>query len=220
MATKARIPGNAKLEYSAVAPVVVVVGVAGAALAATTVPVAALSGAIPSGTVLNFGGAKLATLSSPAAAGATSLTVSALPAALVSGDTVTYALWTKISELTSIDVPTETLEKLEASNLDSVNLRKENIGGWGDVADINAEGNWVGDASQTGLFPLFDSRTTVYWQITVPNRTTGDATGLMWNWAGMMTKCSNNNIDPKGIMKLMLTILCNSPSRGAAPAIP
>lgn len=64
----------------------VVVGVAGALAAATSVPVAALSAAIPSGTLIDFGTNKFAKLSAPAAAGATSLTTVAIPTALVSGD--------------------------------------------------------------------------------------------------------------------------------------
>jgi hypothetical protein len=40
--------------------------------------------------MLDFGGAKLAVLTADAAAGATSLTVRALPTALVSGDTASY----------------------------------------------------------------------------------------------------------------------------------
>lgn len=68
----------------------VVVGAAGALAAATSVPVAALSGPIPSGTVLDFGTGKFAVLTAAAAAGATSLTVRAIPTALVSGDTALY----------------------------------------------------------------------------------------------------------------------------------
>lgn len=71
--------------------VVVVVGAAGAAGGAVSVPVAALSAAIPSGTTLDFGGAKFARLTAPAAAGAVALTVTALVTALVNGDTATYA---------------------------------------------------------------------------------------------------------------------------------
>lgn len=71
--------------------VVATVGAAGAAIGATSVPVAALTGAIPSGTTLDFGGAKFARLTAAAASGATTLTVAALPTALVSGDTATYA---------------------------------------------------------------------------------------------------------------------------------
>jgi hypothetical protein len=67
--------------------VAVVVGAAGAALDATSVPVAALSGPIPSGTVLDFGGKKFARLTADALQGATALTVAALATALVSGDT-------------------------------------------------------------------------------------------------------------------------------------
>ncbi len=88
------LPGGAKLNaalFTAVDAVTVVVGAAGAAGGATSVPVAALTGAIPSGTVLNFGTNKFARLTSAAAAAATTLTVAAIPTALVSGDTATYA---------------------------------------------------------------------------------------------------------------------------------
>ena len=79
-----------KLDFGQVASVVATVGVAGAAQNATTIPVAALSGPIPSGATLDFGTNKFARLTANAAAGATSLTVAAIPTALVSGDAATY----------------------------------------------------------------------------------------------------------------------------------
>ncbi len=87
------VPGGAKLDaaqFNATDAVIVVVGSAGAAVDATTVPVDALSGAVPSGTVLDFGGDKYATLTAAAAAGATSITVRALVTALVDNDAATY----------------------------------------------------------------------------------------------------------------------------------
>lgn len=87
-------PAGGKLDpaqFVATDAVVVTVGVAGAALNATSVPVAALAGPIPSGTTLSFGTNKFARLTSAAATGATSLAVAAIPTALVSGDTATYA---------------------------------------------------------------------------------------------------------------------------------
>ena len=89
----ALVPGGARLNTAGFAgegAVAVTVGVAGAAQGATTVPVAALSGPIPAGTILPFGGAKFARLSAAAAAAATSLAVDAIPTALVSGDTASY----------------------------------------------------------------------------------------------------------------------------------
>lgn len=78
---------SAKLAKKVGAIAEVEVGVGGAAAAATTVPVVALTAAIPIGSVLEFGTiAKTATLTAAAAIGATSLTVSALPAALLAGD--------------------------------------------------------------------------------------------------------------------------------------
>lgn len=59
----------------------------GALAAATSVPVVALTKSAPAGTVIEFGTrTKTATLTAAAAVGATSLTVSALPAALDAGD--------------------------------------------------------------------------------------------------------------------------------------
>jgi hypothetical protein len=65
---------------------IVVVGPAGAAGAAVSVPVLALVRALPSGTVLDFGGGKFATTTAAAAAGAVTIAVRALPTALVSLD--------------------------------------------------------------------------------------------------------------------------------------
>lgn len=87
------IPGGAKIDpaqFKAADAVTVVVGAAGAAISATSVPVGALTGPIPSGTVLYFGGAKVATLTAAALLGAVTLTVAALPAALVNADTAQY----------------------------------------------------------------------------------------------------------------------------------
>jgi hypothetical protein len=88
------IPGGAKVLASAFndtdAVVVTTTGVAAAG--ATSIPVSALSGSIPAGTVLFFGETgELARLSSAAAAGATSLAVDAIPAQIESGDRATYA---------------------------------------------------------------------------------------------------------------------------------
>lgn len=87
------IPGGVKIDaaqFKSDDAVTVVVGAAGAGLGATAVPVAALSGALPVGTVLWFGTTKSAQLTAAAAKGAVSLAVTALPVALVSGDTATY----------------------------------------------------------------------------------------------------------------------------------
>lgn len=87
------VPGGAKvdpLQFNGADAVVVVVGAAGAAAGAVSIPVAALSGPIPNGTVLSFGGAKFARLTAAAAAAAVTLTVAALPTALVNLDTATY----------------------------------------------------------------------------------------------------------------------------------
>lgn len=68
----------------------VTVGAAGAAADAVTVPVDALPGPIPAGTVLDFGDKKFARLTAAAAAGAVTLAVAALATALADDDTATY----------------------------------------------------------------------------------------------------------------------------------
>jgi hypothetical protein len=103
------LPIPAKIDpaqFTDAAGVTVTVGVAGAAQNATSVPVAALTPSslyanttliaaggvlIPTGTVLYFGGQKVAQLTADAKIGDTTLTVAALPTALVSGDVATYS---------------------------------------------------------------------------------------------------------------------------------
>jgi len=66
------------------------VGTAGASVDATTVPVEALSGPVPSGTALSFGGDKFALLTAAASLGDTEITVEELVTALVDGDAAYY----------------------------------------------------------------------------------------------------------------------------------
>jgi hypothetical protein len=87
------VPGGAKLDttqFFNTDSVLVTVG-SSASAAATSITVTALTGAIPSGTVLDFGTTKYARLTANAAAGATSLTVAALPTALAGAETARYA---------------------------------------------------------------------------------------------------------------------------------
>jgi hypothetical protein len=87
------LPGGAKLLASAFAreDAVVVTLDGSADVGATSLTVDALSGAIPSGTLLHFGSGEFARLTAAAAADATSLTVEAIPVALEDGDSATYA---------------------------------------------------------------------------------------------------------------------------------
>lgn len=88
------IAGGARIDpaqFSDSDAVVVTVGTGGAAGGATSVPVTALPGPLPSGTTLYFGTNKFATLTAAAAAAATTITVAAIPTALVAGDVATYA---------------------------------------------------------------------------------------------------------------------------------
>ncbi len=86
------LPGGAKLLVSAFLreDAVVVTLDGSAAQGATSVTVDALSGAIPSGTMLHFNSTEFLITTSAAAAGATALAVEALPVALEDNDTATY----------------------------------------------------------------------------------------------------------------------------------
>jgi hypothetical protein len=88
------LPGGIMLDetlFLAEDAVVVTVGAAGALADATEVPVDALTGAIPAGTLLDFGSNKFARLATAAAADDVTLDVDAIPTALVDNDTATYA---------------------------------------------------------------------------------------------------------------------------------
>lgn len=87
------IPGGAKIDasqFNSDDAVVVDVGAAGAAQNAVSIPVTALSGPIPNGTILSWSATKFAKLTAAAAKGAVTLTVAAIPVALVDADVTTY----------------------------------------------------------------------------------------------------------------------------------
>ncbi len=88
------LPGGAKVDASQFLATdgAIVTTTAGASADAVALAVVALTNPIPAGTVLYFGESKeFAMLTANAAAGATSLTVQALPSAIESGDSATYA---------------------------------------------------------------------------------------------------------------------------------
>ncbi len=87
------IPGGAKIDPAQFyAPdSVLVTATANAIVGATTISVTALSGPIPSGTLLDFGGSKLAITTALAAAAATSISVRALGVQVNNTDTARYA---------------------------------------------------------------------------------------------------------------------------------
>ena len=86
------VPGSVTVTYKDKnTAVTVTVAAAGAAQGATSIPVTALSGAIPTGTTLDFGAAKFARLTAAAPSGATTLTVAPLTIPLPGSATATYA---------------------------------------------------------------------------------------------------------------------------------
>jgi hypothetical protein len=87
----ALLPGGARVDPAQfVAEGGTRVVTSGAAQGAVSVPVTALTNAIPSGTLLYFASGKYARTTANAAAGATSIAVEALPVALANLDTATY----------------------------------------------------------------------------------------------------------------------------------
>jgi len=87
------VPGGAQVNpalFNAVDAVVVTVTTPGAAALDTDIGCEPLSGPIPVGTVLDFGGVKFATLTQSASAGDTFLVVRELPNNIAEGDTATY----------------------------------------------------------------------------------------------------------------------------------
>lgn len=97
------IPSGAILNFGSYAPVTVTVNDADVNAGETAMTVAALSGPIPAGTVLQFSGAGagFARLTAAAAAGATSLTVEALPEDIDNAATALFPGGTKQARLTA-----------------------------------------------------------------------------------------------------------------------
>jgi hypothetical protein len=91
------VPGGARidpLQFNETDGVVVTVGAAGAAIGATSIPVDALPGAIPSGTILNFGSYAPVTVTladASVSAGDTSITVAALSGPIPAGTVLDFS---------------------------------------------------------------------------------------------------------------------------------
>lgn len=87
------IPGGARLDPAQFidSEAVVVTLTANAAQGATSLTVSGLTGPIPAGVLLDFGGAKFARTTAAAAAAATTVAVSATPTAMVTTDKATYS---------------------------------------------------------------------------------------------------------------------------------
>lgn len=112
------LPGGAKLgaaAFQSADAVRVVVGAAGAAIGATSVPVDALPGAIPSGAFLNFGTLAPVTVTSDggASANATTMNVDALSGPVPAG-TVLYFGAKKFAKLTAAAAAAATSLTVEA----------------------------------------------------------------------------------------------------------
>jgi len=129
-------------------------------------------------------------------------------------------VYTKISEVTSSGYPEATNERSDVTNFDSLNQQQEFIVGFTNNGDLAIEANWTGAAEQEALFVEFDKRTMLGWRITVPNLASGDSSGFVTEFSGQLARCTHNAITPRDPVKLLLTVVCNSPSRSAAPTIP
>lgn len=89
-ALTASLKKGQEIDFGAETNVTVTVGPAGAIATATSVPVDALTGPIPNGAVIHLGTNKFIKLNAAAVLGAVTLTVLAIPVALVDNDTGTY----------------------------------------------------------------------------------------------------------------------------------
>ncbi len=90
------------------------VGAAGASAAATSVPVDALPAPLASGTLLDFGTNKFARLTAAAAAGAVTITVAAIPTALVDADVATVPASSIVARTTATAAAAATSITVEA----------------------------------------------------------------------------------------------------------
>jgi len=138
----------------------VTVGAGGAALAATSVPVAALPGALPIGSLLLFGVGKVAELTAPAASGALTITVKSLAAALVAGDIAEGGkVYATIAQYTDMTPPNPSRSTFDTTHYLSPGGYMEFGSGLVDPGTSSVTYNWLPrDPTQdgaTGLLKAF-----------------------------------------------------------------
>lgn len=142
------------LNFGTYAPVTVTTS-AQAAAAATSISVNALSGPIPSGTVLDFTGAgEFAVLTAAAAAGATSLAVEALDAQIESGDTALFAGGTRQARVTANAAAGATSLTVDELQFPIADDAEATVGGSGDK--VIPQGTVMAEMSGGKVVPRAD----------------------------------------------------------------
>lgn len=136
----------------------------------TTVPVAPLSGPIPSGEVIDLGGKKFIRLTAPAAKNAVQVSVSNLATALVANDTGTYKGMGRIS------VPSGTL-------IGRTYTERDNGAGWGPADVDNDQEQYLTTRDVSDMSK--DATTEVYRH----NKAVKE--NYLPNWTGLTTNVKN-----------------------------
>lgn len=91
------------------------------------------------------------------------------------------SVYTELAEVISITPPSDNLDIIDATNMDSANATREFIVGLNDPGNCSMEMNFIpGSASDQKIVQIRDARVAVYCKITFPN-------SVVWTFLGILT---------------------------------
>lgn len=89
--------------------------------------------------------------------------------------------YTALAEVTNITPPSDNLDIIDATNMDSANATREFIVGLNDPGECALEMNFIpGSTADQKIIQIRDAREAVYCRITFPN-------AVVWTFLGILT---------------------------------
>jgi hypothetical protein len=91
------------------------------------------------------------------------------------------SVYTELAEIINITPPSDSLDIIDATNMDSTNATREFIVGLNDPGECSLEMNFIpGSAADQKIVQIRDARVAVYCKITFPN-------AVVWTFLGILT---------------------------------
>jgi hypothetical protein len=106
--------------------------------------------------------------------------------------------YVRLAEINSITPPSDNLDIIDATNMDSPNRTREYITGFNDPGECSLEMNFIpGSAGDQKIIQVRDGRVAVYCRLTYPN-------AVVWTFLGILTSYVPS-IAPDGKMSATVT---------------
>jgi Lambda phage tail tube protein, TTP len=91
------------------------------------------------------------------------------------------SVYTPLAEVTNITPPSDNLDIIDATNMDSPNATREFVVGLNDPGECSLEMNFIpGSTADQKIIQIRDARVAVYCKITFPN-------AVVWTFLGILT---------------------------------